>query len=124
MDQPSKQGVRHRIRSRRSTRHAWRVIVFVTGLFFILLGVVLVIFPGPLTIPPILLGFWIWSTEFDAAKRQVERFEGKAREGWQEVKDHPIRAGLVTGAGVVALVVFVVLGGPGWVTDKVSGVFD
>ena len=112
--------MRHRIRARRSTLHAWRVIVFVTGLLFILLGLALVVLPGPLTIPPILLGLWIWSTEFEAAERLVEHFGKKAKEGWEDVKRHPVRAGLVTSTGLLFLAAFLVFGGPGWVTGKVS----
>ena len=123
MVEKSTSGVRHRLRSRRSTAHAWRVVVFLTGLAFILLGVALVVLPGPLTIPPILLGLWIWSTEFEAAQRLVDKFQAQAREAWEDIKRHPVRAGLITGAGVIGLVVFVVMGGVGWVTDKVTGIF-
>jgi hypothetical protein len=124
MGRQSTSGVRHRLRTKRSTAHVWRVIVFLTGLLFILLGVVLVVLPGPLTIPPILFGLWIWSTEFEAAERLVDRFQEKAKEGWEDVKRHPVRAGLVTGFGLVGLVVFLVAGGPGWITGKVSDVFS
>jgi hypothetical protein len=123
MPDKSTSGVRHRLRSRRSTAHVWRVVVFLTGLLFILLGFLLVVLPGPLTIPPILLGLWIWSTEFEAAERLVDKFQAQAREAWDDIKRHPVRAGLVTGAGVIGLVVFIVLGGVGWVTDKVTGIF-
>lgn len=97
--------------------------MFITGLAFMLLGVALIVLPGPLTIPPILLGLWIWSTEFEAAERLVDRFEDKARQGWEDVKAHPVRAAAVTGAGVAGLVAFLVLGGPGWVGATVSDVF-
>ena len=41
-----------------------RVAVFVAGLLLIIIGLVLIVLPGPLTIPPILLGIWLWSREF------------------------------------------------------------
>ncbi len=123
MREKSTSGVRHRLRTGRSTAHAWRVVVFLAGLFFILLGLALVVLPGPLTIPPVLLGLWIWSTEFEAAERLVDKSQAKAKEAWEDAKRHPIRAGLITGAGLVAVVLFIVLGGVGWVTDKVSGIF-
>jgi hypothetical protein len=123
MPRQSTSGVRHRLRSRRSTAHVWRVAVFLAGLFFILLGVALAVLPGPLTIPPVLLGLWIWSTEFEAAERLVDTFQAKAKEGWADAKRHPIKAALISGTGVVAMVVFLVMGGPGWVTGKVSDAF-
>lgn len=122
MSEHSTSGMRHRMRSRRSTAHVWRVVVFVTGLFFILLGFVLVVLPGPLTIPPILLGLWIWSTEFEAAQRLVDKFQAQAVEAWEDMKRHPIRAGLITAAGLAGMVAFIVLGGFGWITDKVTGI--
>ncbi|MCW2542851.1 MAG: hypothetical protein JWM40_403 [Frankiales bacterium] len=122
MGRQSTSGLRHRLRTKRSTAHAWRVIVFFSGLLLILLGLVLVVLPGPLTIPPILLGLWIWSTEFEAAERLVDRFQDKAKVGWEDVKRHPVRAGLVTGAGLIGLAAFLVRGGPRWVTDRVSDV--
>ena len=78
-------------------------IVLVAGLAFILLGFVLVALPGPLTIPPILLGLWIWSTEFRWADRLLDR----AKDSWQQAvagaKRRPVLTGLVTGSGLVAL---------------------
>ena len=55
---------RARIRSKPGLGQAYRVGVFVAGLLCIALGVALAVLPGPLTIPPVLLGLWIWSTEF------------------------------------------------------------
>ena len=48
------------------SRTVRRVVVFLAGLLLILAGLVLVVLPGPLTIPPILLGVWLWSLEFDS----------------------------------------------------------
>ena len=45
-----------------------RVVLFVAGLLLILLGLALIVLPGPLTIPPILLGLWLWSLEFEFAR--------------------------------------------------------
>jgi hypothetical protein len=52
----------------------------VPGLLFILLGLALAALPGPLTIPPILVGLYIWSTEFAWAGRLLERAKRSARE--------------------------------------------
>jgi hypothetical protein len=48
--------------------------VFLAGLLCIAAGVALSVLPGPLTIPPVLLGLWIWSTEFDWAQRPGPRY--------------------------------------------------
>jgi len=114
---------RDRLRSRRSTANLLKLAVFLAGLFFILLGLVLAPLPGPLTIPPVLLGLWIWSTEFERAQRLLDAFMVKAHQAWDDAKEHPIRAGLITVAGLAALVAFVGFGGPGWVKDQVLGFF-
>ncbi len=52
----------------------WRAGVFVAGLLLIALGLALTVLPGPLTIPPVLAGLWVWSTEFAWARRFFESF--------------------------------------------------
>ena len=71
-----------------------------TGLLFIALGVALAVLPGPLTIPPVLLGLWIWSTEFAFARHCFERAERKARLTWVETKRHPRGSAAVTLGGL------------------------
>jgi hypothetical protein len=83
--------------------------VFLLGAAFIVLGFALVVLPGPLTIPPILLGLVIWSLEFEFAERWLDPFERKAQEAWEAAKLRPWRTGLVAGGGLVAAVVLVVL---------------
>ena len=65
------------------------------------LGVALAVFPGPLTIPPVLLGLWIWSTEFRFAERLFESFKEKAREAWAHAKRHPRSSTAVTVGGLL-----------------------
>jgi len=77
--------------------------VFVLGLLFILLGLALAALPGPLTIPPILLGVWIWSSEFAWADRLFVRAKSSAREAWGNAKQRPVISALVTGGGLVAV---------------------
>ena len=76
--------------------------VFVLGLLFILLGIALAALPGPLTIPPILLGVWIWSSEFAWADRLFVRAKKSAQEAWEKAKQRPVVSGLVTASGLVA----------------------
>jgi hypothetical protein len=79
-----------------------RVIVFVAGLLFILLGFLLVALPGPLTIPPILVGLYIWSTEFAWAERLLDRAKQSAEEAWENAKRKPVLTGLITVSGLIA----------------------
>jgi hypothetical protein len=51
-----KGGRRDRLRSNPATRVPYRIGVFVLGLLCILVGIGLAVLPGPLTIPPVLLG--------------------------------------------------------------------
>ena len=63
--------------------------VFVAGLLFIAVGVALAVLPGPLTIPPVLLGLWVWSTEFAFAERIFESFKRKAKDAWEHAGATP-----------------------------------
>ena len=82
-----------------------QAVVLVAGLAFILLGFALIALPGPLTIPPILLGLWIWSTEFRWADRLFDRAKQSAHKALEEARRRPVLTGLATGSGIVALVV-------------------
>lgn len=97
-----KDSLRHRIRSKPGLAQVWRVGVFAVGLLLVALGVALAVLPGPLTIPPVLLGLWVWSTEFDWAKRFFTTFKAKASATWAHARRHPASSALVTGGGLVA----------------------
>lgn len=94
--------LRARIRSKPGLAHAYRVGVFVVGLLFIALGLALAVLPGPLTIPPVLLGLWIWSTEFRFAERLFETFKRKGRDAWAHAKRHPTSSAAITIGGLAA----------------------
>src|SRR4051794_9158463 len=93
---------RDRVRRKPGLASAYRVAVFVVGLLCILLGVALTVLPGPLTIPPILVGLWVWSTEFEWARRLFVAFRRKARDAWQHARKHPVSSAAVTLGGLVA----------------------
>ena len=78
-----------------------KAIVFVVGLLFVLGGIALAVLPGPLTIPPILVGVYVWSLEFAWARRLRVRVTKSAREAWEQAKRHPLRAGTITVLGLV-----------------------
>ncbi|MCW2715136.1 MAG: hypothetical protein JWN88_2183 [Frankiales bacterium] len=107
----SQTGWRARMRRTPGGRQLLQVLVFVLGLLFILLGVALAALPGPLTIPPVLLGLYIWSTEFAWADRLLERAKASAREAWAKAKQRPLISALVTVAGLIALGVGIYLVG-------------
>ena len=92
---------RHKLQHNRPAYLAWRVGVFVVGLLFVLLGIALTALPGPLTIPPVLLGLWVWSTEFEWARRLFASFRRKASDTWKHAKQHPVSSTVVTVGGLV-----------------------
>jgi uncharacterized protein (TIGR02611 family) len=94
-------GVRARIRANPPLYAVYRVVVFVVGLLCMAIGVALAALPGPLTIPPVLLGLWIWSTEFRFARRLFDSFKRKADEAWQHAKAHPVSSAAVTIGGLL-----------------------
>ncbi|CAA9522089.1 MAG: hypothetical protein AVDCRST_MAG45-2566 [uncultured Solirubrobacterales bacterium] len=94
-------GLRDRIRSKPGLREVYRVGVFALGLLCIAAGIALAALPGPLTIPPILLGLYIWSTEFEFAHRFFEAFKAKGHEAWAHARKHPVSSAIVTAGGLV-----------------------
>lgn len=93
---------RARIRAQPGIREIYRLGVFVAGLLFIALGISLIALPGPLTIPPVLLGLWIWSAEFAFAERFFDSFQDKGRDAWEHARAHPVTTTLVTVGGLLA----------------------
>jgi hypothetical protein len=111
------------VRRTRGGRHLLKIAVFLLGLFFVLLGAALVVLPGPLTIPPILLGVYIWSTEFAWADRLKDRSVASAREAWAGARRKPVTSAVVTGGGVVLAVAGAIAVQRYDVVDRVTGSF-
>lgn len=78
-----------------------RVLVFVVGLLLILTGLVLIVLPGPLTIPPILLGVWLWSREFEFARRWLRPVRERGAVVRAEALARPVHTTVVTVLGLV-----------------------
>ena len=93
---------RDRVRRNPGVRPFWRVGVFVLGLALVLGGFALVVLPGPLTIPPVLLGLWIWSTEFEWAHRFFATWKEKGKDAWDHARRHPVSSTAITIGGLVA----------------------
>src|ERR1700712_3442178 len=98
---------RDRIRRKPGIGQAYRVGVFLLGLALIALGGALIVLPGPLTIPPVLLGLYVWSTEFSWAHRLFESSKQKGKEAWEHAKVHPVSSTIITVGGIVGAVVVV-----------------
>ena len=94
---------REHVRAKPGLSHAYRVAVFVAGLVCIAGGLALSVLPGPLTIPPVLLGLWLWSTEFRFADRVLDSFKEKGAAAWAHAKRRPVSSALMTLAGLAAV---------------------
>jgi uncharacterized membrane protein YbaN (DUF454 family) len=84
-----------------------RIVVFVTGLLLIIVGLVLIVLPGPLTIPPILLGLWVWSREFEFARRWLRPMKQKGAVAWEKAQEKPVHTTVITVLGLVGAAVVI-----------------
>jgi uncharacterized membrane protein YbaN (DUF454 family) len=84
-----------------------RVVVFVAGLLLIITGLVLIVLPGPLTIPPVVLGVWVWSREFEFARRWLRPVQRRGTAAWEQAKARPFHTGAVTLVGLAGAAVLV-----------------
>lgn len=105
MTEPTTTGWRSRLRSTPAGSLLLKVIVLLVGGLFIALGLVLVVLPGPLTIPPVLFGLWIWSTEFAWAERLRVRAAARGRLALDAARRRPVQSAAATASGLVLLVV-------------------
>jgi hypothetical protein len=108
---PTREGtLRARVHANPALAQVWRVGVFVAGLLLVALGFALAVLPGPLTIPPVLAGLWVWSTEFAWARRLFDSFKRKAKAAWAHARQHRVSSIAITVGGLllVAAVVWAV----------------
>jgi uncharacterized membrane protein YbaN (DUF454 family) len=84
-----------------------RVVVFVAGLLLIITGLVLIVLPGPLTIPPVLLGVWLWSREFEFARRWLQPVRERGAAAWAQARAKPVHTTAVTVVGLAGAAVVV-----------------
>ena len=117
------QGWRDSVRRVRGGSVLLKSAVFAVGLFFVLLGLALVVLPGPLTIPPILIGLYIWSTEFGWAERLREKATENAREAWEGAKKRPVWSATVTALGLLGAAAAVIAAQRYDVVDRVLALF-
>jgi hypothetical protein len=97
--------------------------VFLLGAAFVGAGIAFVVLPGPLTIPPILVGLLIWSLEFDFAQSLLDRAKVPAQKAWDEARRHPWRTGLVSGGGLALVVLAMFLAVRHGLLEHARGLF-
>ena len=76
------------------------LVVFLLGAALIAVGLALIVLPGPLTIPPVLLGLAVWALEFTFAERLLARARVHAARANVAVRARPLRSAVVTGLGI------------------------
>jgi uncharacterized protein (TIGR02611 family) len=114
--------VRERIRSRRSTRIVYRIVVGLLGVALTVGGLLLVPLPGPGWLI-VFGGLAVLATEFDPARRALDfgRRQLSAWTAWLGRQSLAVRGVVLLGTlscVVAALyVVALVMGVPGWVPD-------
>lgn len=98
---PPGSGWRAQVRRRPGGSLLLKTVALVVGVALIGLGVVLVVLPGPLTIPPILLGLYVLSLEFAWADRLFRRAQVSGRKAWAGARAKPVSSAVVTVGGLV-----------------------
>jgi len=107
---------RRRIRSHPQAHLIYRIVVGVLGLLIVVLGLILVPFPGPGWFV-VLLGLIIWASEFEWAKRLLLRAKS-ALQSWNEwIRLQPLWL-----KGVALLAIAVLVAALFWLFFLFSGV--
>ncbi len=88
------------VRRTRGGALALKATVLVLGVAFIALGVVLIVLPGPLTIPPILVGLYLLSTEFRWADNLLVRARKSGVAAWGAAQRRPVLTAATTLGGL------------------------
>ena len=123
MTESGEASLRRRLRASAAGSLFWKLVIFMLGALFIALGLALIVLPGPLTIPPVLLGLWLWSTEFAWAERLRARAAAQARAALAAAKERPVHSAAVTAAGLLMLAVGLVAMRRYDIVDRVIGSF-
>lgn len=97
----SSEEIREERERKQRLRFLRRAGIFLAGLVCILAGFALVVLPGPLTIPPIVLGLYIWSKEFVFAERLFDKAKEEFDQAWEAAKKKPVQSAIISGGGIV-----------------------
>jgi uncharacterized protein (TIGR02611 family) len=116
---------RRRIRSNAQTHLLYRIVVGVVGLLIVVLGLLLVPFPGPGWLI-VILGIVVWASEFAWAQRLLYRARHflKVWTGWLQTQAWWVRALALLGTailvGALFWALFAISGVPGFFPDSVE----
>jgi uncharacterized protein (TIGR02611 family) len=116
---------RAKIRSHRHFHLIYRVVVGVLGLVVVVVGLIMVPFPGPGWLV-VFIGLGVWASEFEWAKRLLHRATGTLNAWTQWLKPQPwwiqSLVLLVTIAAVAAIfwLLFLISGVPSYLPDAVE----
>jgi uncharacterized protein (TIGR02611 family) len=118
-------GWRRKIRSNAQSHLFYRIVVGVLGLVIVILGLILVPFPGPGWLI-VFLGLAIWASEFEWAQRLLHLAKRTVNAWTEWLKPQPWwmkgLALLVCAAAVAAIfwLMFLISGVPGFFPDSVE----
>lgn len=116
---------RRKIRSNPHTHLIYRIVVGVVGLLIVILGLIMVPFPGPGWLV-VFLGLAIWASEFEWAQRLLHRARGALHTWATWLRPQPWWVkGLtlvltVVGVALVFWLLFLVGGVPGFLPDRIE----
>ncbi|MEO7269914.1 MAG: TIGR02611 family protein [Knoellia sp.] len=107
---------RRRVRANPTWAKVYRVGVFLIGLVIVVVGLLLIPFPGPGWLI-VIAGLAIWATEFEKAQRVLE-FVKKQVRGWESwvKRQNPFVKGLTGLVGIVFVATVL------WLTFHFSGI--
>jgi hypothetical protein len=87
-------------RANRDRHRLFRAGVFVVGLLLVLVGAAMWLLSLLLALPPVFVGLWVWSREFQWGHRLFRAFLRRASSLWSRVKSRPVRWAIITLGGV------------------------
>jgi uncharacterized protein (TIGR02611 family) len=107
---------RRKIRANPQTHLIYRIIVGVVGLLIVVLGLILVPFPGPGWLV-VILGLVVWASEFAWAQRLLARARHflKLWTGWVQAQAWWVKVLALLGTAILVAALF-------WLLFRVSGV--
>ena len=116
---------RRKIRANPHSHRIYRIIVGVVGLIIVVIGLLMVPFPGPGWLV-VFLGLAIWASEFEWAQRLLHRAKHtlKVWSEWLEPQPWWIKGMAllvtVTAVGAIFWLMFLISGVPGFIPDAIE----
>ena len=108
------QTIRDRIRTTRTGRLTLQIVIALVGLLVVLLGIVLIPFPGPGWLI-VIGGLAIWAIEFVWAQRLLSFTKGKLEQWWRWLRHQHWSVRLLAGA-----IGLVIVGSVLWISLRYS----